>query len=95
MFIHSDCKHRRRNIYTACEDLDFTWDLGDVHRVDELWKSGLSVEIIAKLAERPLSEVIMLVIDRQLLGAIHDRPNGFVGWREPNASERLKLEGTP
>lgn len=33
-------RKRRRNIYVACEDMDFTWDEMQVYAVAEMYRKG-------------------------------------------------------
>lgn len=56
---------RRRNIYLACEDFDFTWDESQIYAVTKLYRKGASVYEIAEDPgiDRDPDEVAILIID--------------------------------
>jgi len=56
---------RRRNIYIACEDMDFTWDERQVYAVAEMYRKGATVyEIAADPGiDRDPDEVAILIMD--------------------------------
>jgi hypothetical protein len=72
-------KVKRADIYIACEDLDFIWDINDVLQIDELWKRGKSLEYITNFAERDADEVFLLLLDRIRNGFIQERKGGIFG----------------
>ncbi|MET3700157.1 hypothetical protein SAMN05877753_1229 [Bacillus oleivorans] len=74
--------HRRRNTITACEDLDFHWDLREVQLVRDYWKQGLSVVDIAKKMNRLQEEVLILIIDQSRRRNISPRKGGALGWKD-------------
>lgn len=76
-------EHNRRNIYTACEDLEFQWDLREVENFDKMWNEGLSVWDMARAFGRDPDEVTILVMDRIRQGKIAERPGGVWGRRMP------------
>jgi len=78
-----ELKHRRQNIYVACEDLDFVWDERDVIQVDRMWEEGFSIDDIAKAFDRDTDEIALLVIDRARKGYIQPRKGGIRGRRMP------------
>ena len=70
----------RRNIVIACEDMDFTWDESDVHRVIELWNRGVSISDIARAVDRDDGdELMILLIDLARNQRIKKRTNGVWG----------------
>ena len=56
---------RRRNIYIACEDMDFTWDERQVYAVAEMYRKGATVYEIASDPgiDRDPDEVAILIMD--------------------------------
>jgi len=78
-----ELKHRRQNIYVACEDLDFVWDEKDVKQFDRMWEEGLSLPDIARAFGRDENEVAILAIDRRMKGYIQAREGGVWGRRMP------------
>ena len=58
-------KRRRRNIYVACEDMDFTWDERQVYAVAEMYRKGATVYEIASDPgiDRDPDEVAILIMD--------------------------------
>lgn len=83
-------KKRRRNVYVALEDMDFTWDEDEVSEFDRMWDEGLSVYDIARAFDRDPDEVALLVMDRVRAGMIEKRKNGIWGRRrrEPDGHIR-------
>jgi hypothetical protein len=73
------CREDRRNIYLACEELNFVWDLEEVIRFDERWKAGASLLDLAEEFGRKTEEVALLIIDRAKRGKIYPRANGVFG----------------
>ena len=63
---------RRRNIYIACEDMDFTWDERQVYAVAEMYRKGATVyEIAADPGiDRDPDEVAILIMDLARQGVI-------------------------
>lgn len=76
--------HSRTSIYTACESLDFHWDLKDVLEFDRMWNEGLCITDIARAFSRSVNEVAILALDRSMKGQIKNRPNGVYGRRMPH-----------
>ncbi|EGL82077.1 hypothetical protein CathTA2_2440 [Caldalkalibacillus thermarum TA2.A1] len=66
---------RRRNIYIACEDLDFTWDESQVMAVRLLYENGGNEDEIASDPgiQRDPYEVKVLIIDLERKGIIKRR----------------------
>ncbi|MNH86343.1 hypothetical protein D3C73_387980 [compost metagenome] len=56
-------KRKNRDVYIACEELDFTWSREEVKRFDKYMKDGMTLEEISGLLERHLDEVRILHID--------------------------------
>lgn len=73
------CQNQRSKIYIALEDLDFVWDEKDVKEVDEMWESGIPLNIIAQNFGRDINEVAILIIDRRRNGFIELRDTGIFG----------------
>ena len=69
----------RRNIYTACEDLDFLWDEVNVTSVISMWRLGTSIYDMAAALHRDPDEVAILVIDLAKQRKISQRENGVYG----------------
>lgn len=74
-----ELKHRRQNIYVACESLDFVWDEREVTRFDRMWNKGKSIGEIAKDLDRDINEVAILAMDRRIMGKIKLRSGGVLG----------------
>lgn len=72
-------QEKRRAIYTALEELDFTWDWDDVTAFDRMWALGWDCGRIAKELGRDPDEIALLVIDRARAGKIQRRPGGWFG----------------
>ncbi|WP_134705148.1 helix-turn-helix domain-containing protein [Ammoniphilus sp. YIM 78166] len=82
MVIHPEkhhCKHRRKMIYTALEDMDFVWDEKDVLMVDDMWNTGIPIHLIAQNFDRDPDELVVLILDRCRKGFIDPRPGGMWG----------------
>lgn len=75
---------KRNEIYTACENWDFHWDLKDIRVFDRMWIEGMDLEDIAKAFERDIDEVALLAMDRKKQGKIEQRKNGIFGRRMPS-----------
>lgn len=69
----------RRNIYLACDELDFTWGTEEIYRFEELWKQGTDIKHIAKEFKRDPDELAILAIDRARQGRIERRQGGLLG----------------
>lgn len=74
-------KHRRKNIYLACEDMDFVWSDQQVALFDRMWEQGLSVWEIAEQFKRDPDDVAILAIDRARQEFIEPREGGAYGRR--------------
>ncbi|MED0677480.1 helix-turn-helix domain-containing protein [Aneurinibacillus thermoaerophilus] len=61
---------QRRNIYIACEDLNFFWDEDQVSEVIAMWNMGLPVEYIASNFGREVDETAILIFDLARKGKI-------------------------
>ncbi|WP_051289634.1 hypothetical protein [Paenibacillus massiliensis] len=72
-------KNSRRNIYIACEEMDFTWDPAEVREFERMWKSGVSVKEMGVHFNRDPDEVLVLAVDRMQHGTIQKRPRGALG----------------
>ncbi|MED0675812.1 helix-turn-helix domain-containing protein [Aneurinibacillus thermoaerophilus] len=70
---------QRRNIYIACEDLNFFWDEDQVSEVIAMWNMGIPVEYIASNFGREVDEVAILIFDLCRQGKIEPRPGGVFG----------------
>ncbi|MNX81011.1 hypothetical protein D3C86_1126860 [compost metagenome] len=71
--------NRRKSIYIACEELDFTWGTEEAKTFDAMWEAGASVREIAKALGRDVDEVAILTIDRSRKGKIKPRQGGAMG----------------
>lgn len=61
--------------YIACDEfIDFGWSYDEVLEFERLWNEGYNLTQIAKYFKRLEEEVLMLVIDRSMKGAIKRRP---------------------
>lgn len=69
----------RRNIYTALEDMDFTWSMSEVEKFDEYWNAGVALATVARILERDADECAILAMDRARQGKIHAREYGVYG----------------
>ncbi|MEE4561589.1 helix-turn-helix domain containing protein [Paenibacillus polymyxa] len=76
---YNKLKNKRRSIYLACEEMDFTWDQNQVQKFDEMWTSGISLLQIGKELGRDPDEVMMLAVDRIKKRCIGKRPGGALG----------------
>lgn len=70
-------KQRRRQLYIACEDLDFVWSLSELRKFREMWNEGYSIVDIADELDRPQEEVAILILDQSNKGNIQPRKNGI------------------
>lgn len=70
-------RKKRRNIYVACEDMDFTWDERQVYAVAEMYRKGATVYEIASDPgiDRDPDEVAILIMDLARQGVI--KPKDF------------------
>lgn len=82
-------KQERNYIYTALEELDFTWSMDEVLEFEEMWNQGVSLVDIAEYFGRTHEEVAVLVMDRALKGKIKPRESGIWG-REERAKKSRK-----
>lgn len=57
----------RRNIYIALEDVDFVWDERQIHEVESMFHAGATTKDIARMVKRPLKDVIVALLDRNLI----------------------------
>lgn len=60
-------------------DIDLSFTLQQVEKVEELWISGEPLQKIAKQIRRKPLEVALLVMDRAELEEIEPRGNGIFG----------------
>lgn len=70
---------KRLNIYIACEDYDFTWDVTELATFRTLWRAGLSIPDIAKEMHRHEIEVAILAMDQAEQARIKPRDGGILG----------------
>mgnify|MGYP001186276485 FL=1 len=72
-------KRNRKQIYIACEDLDFTWSLAEIYKFRKLWNDGRSIMEMEKELGRPQEEIAILILDQAAKGRIERRKNGIFG----------------
>lgn len=72
-------KHRRRELYTALEEVDFHWDWDEVVKVIEMWKDGVPFAVIAEQFKRDGDESGVLVMDLCRKNRIKPRAGGLGG----------------
>jgi hypothetical protein len=77
-------KKSRKNIYIACEELNFVWDERSVPKIDEMWKEGHSIIWIGDAFDVDVDELTLLIFDRARKGYIDSRPGGIFGSRKVN-----------
>jgi hypothetical protein len=82
--IMRSCRHQRRMVYVALEDMNFIWDARDVEQFDHMWREGLSLIDIARALDRDPDEVALLVMDRARKGRVQSRRGGIFGNRRSN-----------
>lgn len=75
--IYSGESHR--NIYVACEDLNFVWNEDQLQDVIDLWNFGVPIDYMARHLGREQEEVVILAIDLSRKGRIGSRPGGLMG----------------
>lgn len=71
-------KEERMDTYIALEEMDYTWDLKEVHEFDELWTTGREegkspeylIRDIAEYFGREEDEIAILALDRGRKGKI-------------------------
>lgn len=51
-------------------DVNWFWDIKEIHEIDELHRSGESIFNIANITKKRLIDVVILIIDRGLTGKI-------------------------
>ena len=68
-----------KNVYIACLDWRFDWEMDEVKVVEKMWKEGKSISDIAKVVKRNTNEVAVLIMDRAAKGKIKKRPGGVFG----------------
>jgi hypothetical protein len=68
-----------QGIYIALDHCNLDWKPKDVHKVEQLWNDGASIEEIAKEIKRPVKDVFCLLYDRAELGFIESRKGGIFG----------------
>ena len=58
--------------YVALENVNINWfwDVKDVQKIDRLHKSGESIFNIAKIMKKRLIDIVILIVDRGLVGKI-------------------------
>lgn len=68
-------RNKRRNIYLACTDMDFTWDEPQVYAVAEMYRRGATIYEIARYPgiNRDPDEVAILIMDLARKGIIDPR----------------------
>ncbi|WP_211750434.1 helix-turn-helix domain-containing protein [Paenibacillus sp. Marseille-Q4541] len=72
----------RRNIYLACDELDFTWGVDEIYQFEDMWKQGKNINCIAEELKRDPDELAILAIDRARQGRIEQRQGGLLGYAE-------------
>lgn len=72
---------RRRKIYVALEEYDFTWDEFELIDFIRMWKEGLPLKDIAEHFKRKPIECVLLVMDLAERGKIRPRIHGLFGGR--------------
>lgn len=69
----------RRNIYIACEYMDFCWDEQEVIDFRKMWKIGVPITVMASSFDREVDEVFALYLDQYNNGHIIERQGGVLG----------------
>ncbi len=69
----------QENLYIACDDLEFAWDKQEVKKVRGEWRKGTDISEIAKIVDREIDEVFLLLLDQARSGYIEPRKNGILG----------------
>jgi len=59
--------------------INFFWSEGEVSDFDCLWKEGRTLKELAKHFDRKPEEVLLLALDRAMLGEIKPRKDGLIG----------------
>lgn len=72
-------KLRPKELYTALEELDFTWYPAEVKNVIWQWNNLKGLYDIAKTMARDADEVALLLMDLSRRGQIEPRDNGIWG----------------
>ena len=65
-------KFKNWNDYVALENVDINWfwDIKEMHEIDRLHKAGESIFNIAKIMKKRLIDIVILIVDRGLVGKI-------------------------
>ncbi|MNY77987.1 hypothetical protein D3C86_2180650 [compost metagenome] len=63
--------------------MNLVWDEREARKLDEMWKKGYDIEVIAETLERDCDEVAILIIDRARKGKIKARETGVFGKDKP------------
>jgi hypothetical protein len=71
--------NKRRNIYTACEQVDFHWDLTEVEDFERMWNAGIPIDIMVQSFGRTPADIFFLAWDRIEEGKIEARKGGVWG----------------
>lgn len=71
--------HMLKEYYIALDHANLDWLPEDVQKVEDMWKSGLHVEEIAKNIKRSEKDTFLLIYDRLELGEIKARKGGIFG----------------
>ncbi|WP_062105230.1 hypothetical protein [Bacillus niameyensis] len=65
--------------YIACQDVDFGWTMKKTLEFEKLWRKGKTLHEMSKHFRRPPVEILMIAVDRAMLGHIEEREGGLLG----------------
>lgn len=76
----------KKDVYIACEDVNFLWTYEQVQAFDKLWFSGVyDVAALSDKLKRPPADVAFLIFDRAQQGYILPRgKRGFNFYTPPH-----------
>ena len=77
-------KLRPKELYIACEDMDFSWYTEEIKYVIGGWEEGLNIYEIAEELKRDPDEVLLLLIDLAKKEKILPRKDGIYGGKAQN-----------
>lgn len=66
-------RHRKEEIVTILEELDFTWTRAQMDHVKQYWNIGKSLLDIADITKRKDEEVFLLLLHLSRKGSISKR----------------------
>lgn len=72
-------KYNPRETYVACQDLDFLWTKSQLKEFESHWNEGRKLDEMSRYFQRSPEELLILALDRALIGRIKPRKGGLIG----------------